>query len=81
MTNVTLELQEAEIHKKRKGDNKTFAVFEIDSIPERRPFLLSRDLVYACRSGSNAEPFKVMFFELKHILYISLICLSQREQP
>ena len=69
LKNVTLELHEAEIHKKRKGDNKTFAVFEIDSIPERRPFLLLRDLVYARRLGSNTEPFQVMFFELTHILY------------
>ena len=65
MKNVTLELHEAEIHKKRKGDDKTFVVFEIDSIPEKRPFLLSRDLVYARRLGSKAEPFQVMFFETK----------------
>ena len=65
MNNVTLELHEAEIHRKQKGEKKTFAVFEIDSIPERRPFLLSRDLVYARRLGSKAEPFQVMFFETK----------------
>ena len=40
-------------------DDKLFVAFEIDSVPERRPFLLSRDFVHARRSGSNAKEFQV----------------------
>ncbi|KAG2707895.1 hypothetical protein I3760_05G167400 [Carya illinoinensis] len=68
LKNVTLEFQEAVIYKESTKDknlsgnlkkkNKTFVVFEIDSIPERRPFLLSRDLVYARPSGTEIEPFQ-----------------------
>ncbi|KAG6713695.1 hypothetical protein I3842_05G166300 [Carya illinoinensis] len=58
LKNVTLEFQEAVIYKESTKKNKTFAVFEIDSIPERWPFLLSRDLVYARPSGTEIEPFQ-----------------------
>ena len=69
MESVNLELQEILIRKQanRKaridGDEKfykTFAAFEFDSVPERRPFLLSRDLVHARLSGTEYEPFQVI---------------------
>ncbi|KAG7016605.1 putative RNA helicase SDE3 [Cucurbita argyrosperma subsp. argyrosperma] len=67
LESVNLELQEIAIRKQanRKarinGDEKfykTFAAFEFDSVPERRPFLLSRDLVHARLSGTEYEPFQ-----------------------
>ncbi|XP_023551419.1 probable RNA helicase SDE3 [Cucurbita pepo subsp. pepo] len=67
LESVNLELQEILIRKQanRKaridGDEKfykTFAAFEFDSVPERRPFLLSRDLVHARLSGTEYEPFQ-----------------------
>jgi helicase MOV-10 len=72
LKNVILEsLHEAEIKKRSnqhkyynrsvEKDDKIFVVFEFDSIPEKRPFLLSRDLVYARPSGKNVEPFRVSF--------------------
>ncbi|KAH9707309.1 hypothetical protein KPL70_012525 [Citrus sinensis] len=66
--NVTLELHKAAIYDKSlknknleesdEKDDKLFVAFEIDSVPERRPFLLSRDFVHARRSGSNAKEFQ-----------------------
>ncbi|KAK7850358.1 putative rna helicase sde3, partial [Quercus suber] len=63
---VTLKLEEAALHKKSKKskhskgtgeeDDKIFVEFEIDSIPEKRPFLLSRDMVYARPSDKTVEP-------------------------
>ncbi|KAF3455901.1 hypothetical protein FNV43_RR00543 [Rhamnella rubrinervis] len=74
MENVTLELQKAVISKRhnknkhvnqsKKEDNKIFVQFEIDSVPENRPFLLSRDVVYARPSGSNVDPFQGVIFRL-----------------
>uniref|UniRef100_A0A2N9HN20 RNA helicase SDE3 n=1 Tax=Fagus sylvatica TaxID=28930 RepID=A0A2N9HN20_FAGSY len=65
---VTLELHEAAIYKKSnkyndlngsvEKDDKIFVAFEIDSVPERRPFLLSRDMVHARPSGKKVEPFQ-----------------------
>ncbi|PRQ41436.1 putative RNA helicase SDE3, P-loop containing nucleoside triphosphate hydrolase [Rosa chinensis] len=56
---VTLELNEAEIHKNQKKQDKAFVAFELDSVPQNRPFLLSRDLVFARPVGrSTAEPFQ-----------------------
>lgn len=70
MKNVTLELQKSRVskrHKKHKNvndgsnkpDDKIFVKFQIDSIPEHRPFLLSRDLVYARLTRSKAKNFQV----------------------
>ncbi|XP_021815951.1 probable RNA helicase SDE3 [Prunus avium] len=56
--NVTLKLHEAAVHKHKDKEEKTFVEFEIDSVPENRPFLLSRDLVYVRPSGTNAEQFQ-----------------------
>jgi len=71
LKNVILKLHEAEIYNRPnknkyynrsvEKDDKIFMVFEFDSIPEKRPFLLSRDLVYARPSGKNVEPFRVSF--------------------
>ncbi|KAG6713694.1 hypothetical protein I3842_05G166200 [Carya illinoinensis] len=68
LKNVTLKFEDAAIYKEStkyknlcenlKKTNKKFVVFEIDSIPERRPFLLSRDMVYARPVGKETEPFQ-----------------------
>ncbi|XP_058211393.1 probable RNA helicase SDE3 [Rhododendron vialii] len=74
MKNVTLELEEASIYK-RKGkynkknlddekDDKVFVTFELDSIPERRPFLLSRDFVSVSPSGTGAEPLQGLIYRV-----------------
>ncbi|XP_057478173.1 uncharacterized protein LOC130765698 [Actinidia eriantha] len=74
MENVTLELHEAAIYK-RKGkynnlnvnyekDDKVFVAFEIDSIPERRPFLLSRHFVSVQPSGKKAELFQGLIYRV-----------------
>ncbi|KAM5566382.1 putative RNA helicase SDE3 [Rosa sericea] len=56
---VTLKLNEAEIYKNQKKEDKAFVAFELDSVPQNRPFLLSRDLVFARPVGrSTAEPFQ-----------------------
>lgn len=46
-------------------DDRLFVAFEIDSVPERRPFLLSRDFVYARHSGSKAKEFQVSLINLR----------------
>ncbi|KAF3955724.1 hypothetical protein CMV_019086 [Castanea mollissima] len=69
---VTLKLEEAALHKKskksKKGsdeeDDKIFVEFEIDSIPEKRPFLLSRDMVYARPSDKTVEPFQGFIYRV-----------------
>ncbi|KAJ0095045.1 hypothetical protein Patl1_16398 [Pistacia atlantica] len=61
LSNVTLELHEAAIYKKSfkdkfdEKDDKVFVAFKIDSVPERRPFLLSRDFVYARPAGNESK--------------------------
>lgn len=55
MKDVTLELHDAAIYKRKSRHDridedgpkheKTFVAFEIDKVPERRPFLISRDFV------------------------------------
>ncbi|XP_024956884.2 uncharacterized protein LOC102625081 isoform X3 [Citrus sinensis] len=72
--NVTLELHKAAIYDKSlknknleesdEKDDKLFVAFEIDSVPERRPFLLSRDFVHARRSGSNAKEFQGILYRV-----------------
>ena len=69
---MTLELEKATVYKKKneyeysdgsdEKYDKIFVAFEIDSVPERRPFLLSRDMVHARPSGKKVEPFQVSFF-------------------
>ncbi|XAR63995.1 Dextransucrase [Bertholletia excelsa] len=65
MKNVTLELHEADVYKREskyynqnvshEKDEKVFVVFKLDSVPERRPFLLSRDFVSVWPSDSGKE--------------------------
>ncbi|KAH0993518.1 hypothetical protein GBA52_005001 [Prunus armeniaca] len=62
MKNVTLKLHEAAVYKNKDKEEKTFVEFEIDSVPENRPFLLSRDLVHVRPSGTNAEQFQNFLF-------------------
>ncbi|KAK9188403.1 hypothetical protein WN944_019806 [Citrus x changshan-huyou] len=72
--NVTLELHKAAIYDKSlknknleesyETDDKLFVAFEIDSVPERRPFLLSRDFVYAQRSGGKSKKFQGILYRV-----------------
>ncbi|XP_027096404.1 probable RNA helicase SDE3 [Coffea arabica] len=72
--NVNLELHEASIYmRKRKHktleesdlkDEKTFVAFEIDEIPERRPFLLSRDFVSVQPCSRKIEPFQGVIYRV-----------------
>ncbi|KAK9188408.1 hypothetical protein WN944_019811 [Citrus x changshan-huyou] len=72
--NVTLELHKAAIYDKSlknknleesdETDDKLFVAFEIDSVPERRPFLLSRDFVYAQRSGGKSKKFQGFLYRV-----------------
>ncbi|KAK7824329.1 putative rna helicase sde3 [Quercus suber] len=64
---VTLKPDKAVLLKSKKSkysngsgeeDDKIFVEFEIDSIPGRRPFLLSRDVVHARPSDKKVEPFQ-----------------------
>ncbi|KAM7272997.1 hypothetical protein ACFE04_027661 [Oxalis oulophora] len=61
LKDVTLELEDAEIYKKKQmlrnheDDKRTriFVKFEIKYIPQERPFLLSRDFIFAQPLGSR----------------------------
>ncbi|KAL0009157.1 hypothetical protein SO802_010659 [Lithocarpus litseifolius] len=65
---VTLELEKAAVFKKSnknkysKGSDekydKIFVAFDVDRIREKRPYLLSRDMVYARPSDKKVEPFQ-----------------------
>nr|XP_023882802.1 probable RNA helicase SDE3 [Quercus suber] len=65
---VTLKLEKATVYKEKnehkysdgsdEKDDKIFVAFEIDSVPQRRPFLLSRDMVYAQPSDKEVEAFQ-----------------------
>ncbi|XP_019186820.1 PREDICTED: probable RNA helicase SDE3 [Ipomoea nil] len=72
MKNVTLELHYAATYKRSrlnsldeddKKDEKTFVAFEIDKVPEKRPFLLSRDFV------SLRRPSKKNFLLFEGLVY------------
>ncbi|KAK9275191.1 hypothetical protein L1049_022452 [Liquidambar formosana] len=74
LKNVTLELHEAAIYRKSNKerylngsddkDDKTFVAFEMDSVPERRPFLLSRDFVFVQPCGRMVEPYKGVIYRV-----------------
>ncbi|CAK9138005.1 unnamed protein product [Ilex paraguariensis] len=74
MKNVSLELHKAAIYRRKGGyknliesdekDDKVFVAFKIDSIPERRPFLLSRDFAFVRPSGRNIEPFQGIIYRV-----------------
>ena len=69
---MTLKLEKATVYKEKnehkysdgsdEKDDKIFVAFEIDSVPQRRPFLLSRDMVYAQPSDEEVEAFQVSLF-------------------
>ncbi|TXG56931.1 hypothetical protein EZV62_018244 [Acer yangbiense] len=75
LENVTLELQEAEIYRKfsnkkhfHESDEKKVklvAAFEIDSVPGRRPYLLSRDFVFAKPTARNIDPFQGIIYRVQ----------------
>lgn len=81
LKNVSLELHRAEIHRRNgeskklyrsdNKDNRTFVQFELESIPETRPFLLSKDFAYVRPSGTEDTPFKGIIYRVvksKHLL-------------
>ncbi|MBA0822674.1 hypothetical protein Goarm_019460 [Gossypium armourianum] len=69
-----MELHSATIYQKsgenkhskasEKMDDKTFAVFKVDSLSETRPFLLSRDFVFAKRVGKETKPFQGVIYRV-----------------
>ncbi|XP_031275529.1 probable RNA helicase SDE3 [Pistacia vera] len=71
---VTLKFHKATIYnkppknEKLKGNDekqdKMFVAFEVDSVPERRPFLLARDFVYARRLGSTVKQFQGLIYRV-----------------
>ena len=71
LKDVTLELHQLTIDK-NIGDHDfsrekvcvTFVKFKMDSIPERRPFLLSRDFVFAKRLDKRETQFQVSPFQV-----------------
>ncbi|KAK8648064.1 hypothetical protein V6N13_128826 [Hibiscus sabdariffa] len=69
LKNVTLELHAASIYEKsgeNKMDDKTFVVFKMDSLSKtRRPFLLSRDFVFAKRLGKEIEPYQGVLYRVQ----------------
>ncbi|KAM7470149.1 hypothetical protein LguiA_008332 [Lonicera macranthoides] len=74
MENVSLQLHKAAIygwksknkHLNRSDENedKIFVAFEIDSVPERRPFLLSRDFASVQPSGGKVGPFQGIIYRV-----------------
>uniref|UniRef100_A0A5B7B2P6 Putative RNA helicase SDE3 n=1 Tax=Davidia involucrata TaxID=16924 RepID=A0A5B7B2P6_DAVIN len=74
MKDVTLELHEAAIYRRKgkykdlnefdKKDDKIFVAFKVDSIPTRRPFLLSRDFASVRPSGREVEPFQGVIYRV-----------------
>ncbi|KAK3222400.1 hypothetical protein Dsin_009425 [Dipteronia sinensis] len=61
----------------RKKD-KLFSAFEMNSIPEKRPFLLSRDFVFAKPTGRKVVHFSWSY--LKFSRSTSPLCVSTSEQ-
>ncbi|OMO78092.1 putative helicase MOV-10/Armitage protein [Corchorus capsularis] len=70
LKDVPLELHPASIYqnlgrnKHFKIDDKTFVVFKVDSLSEKRPFLLSRDFVFAQPLGKKVEPFQGVIYRV-----------------
>ncbi|KAF9618885.1 hypothetical protein IFM89_002880 [Coptis chinensis] len=69
---VKLELHKAAIYSKssknknliENDEDKLFVAFRIDSVPEKRPFLLSRDFVLVHPSGKNGKPFQGILYRV-----------------
>ncbi|XP_058090274.1 probable RNA helicase SDE3 isoform X2 [Magnolia sinica] len=51
-------IEQSDENERVQKEKKVYVAFEIDSIPERRPYLLSRDFVFVQPSGKNVKPFK-----------------------
>lgn len=74
MEDVTLELHDAAIYKRKSRHSrfdeddpkheKTFVAFEIDRVPERRPFLISRDFVTLKPSGEEFPIFEGLVYRV-----------------
>lgn len=71
MTDVPLELHEAAIYKRgdnwnvnEERDDKVFAAFKMNSVPESRPFLLSRDFVSVHPSGKETASFEGVIYRV-----------------
>ncbi|XP_043694452.1 probable RNA helicase SDE3 [Telopea speciosissima] len=74
LSNVNLELHKASIYKKSnksqnlnesdEHDDKMLVAFRTDLIPERLPFLLSRDFIFVRPSGKNVEPFQGILYRV-----------------
>ncbi|XP_048232078.1 probable RNA helicase SDE3 isoform X2 [Ricinus communis] len=68
---ITLKLQEAAIFKgpyireSYEKDEKIFVAFNMDSSLEKRPFLLSRDFVFAKSSGSKTDLFQGIIYRVE----------------
>ncbi|XP_077247146.1 putative RNA helicase SDE3 [Tasmannia lanceolata] len=48
-----------------KREKKTYVVFQTESIPEKRPYLLSRDSVFLKPTGKEAKPFEGILSRVK----------------
>ncbi|XP_052485037.1 probable RNA helicase SDE3 [Gossypium raimondii] len=74
LENVSMEFHSATISQKsgenkhlkasKKMDDKSFAVFKVDSLSKARPFLLSRDFVFAKRVGKETKPFQGVIYRV-----------------
>ncbi|KAM7484849.1 hypothetical protein LguiA_000858 [Lonicera macranthoides] len=74
MKDISLQLHKAAIYgwksknkhlnRSDKKDDKIFVAFEIDSVPERRLFLLSRDFASVRPSGTKVEPFQGIIYRV-----------------
>ncbi|GKU90890.1 hypothetical protein SLEP1_g4834 [Rubroshorea leprosula] len=72
LLNVTLELHEAAKGKDRvisynngdEKDDKIYVAFEVSSSPQMRPFLLSKDIVFAQPSGRRVAPFQGVIYRV-----------------
>nr|CAD1843612.1 unnamed protein product [Ananas comosus var. bracteatus] len=52
-------------NKSNAQKDKPFVAFEIDSVPENRPYLISRDHVLVRPAGKQIEPFQGIFFRVE----------------
>ncbi|RWR92614.1 putative RNA helicase SDE3 [Cinnamomum micranthum f. kanehirae] len=57
-SNKKVYMNQMGILESNKEEKKVYVVFDMDSIPERRPFLLAKDYVYVRRSGKTVKPFQ-----------------------
>ncbi|CAN0909029.1 Probable RNA helicase SDE3 [Linum grandiflorum] len=68
---MALELKHSTIYRKdesfsKKVVKKTFVSFEIDAVPEKRPYLLSRDFVFVRLSdGKSSHAFQGLIYQVQ----------------